>query len=204
MKRMPSASSAKNRFGASSSPAAFAAGLGTKNATSAAETRKLAESSQSAFVAPTVATRMPPSGAPTSIAPCWMPLRIPLARSIRIPASSTMSGSTAERAVAPGASRSAPRKTSAMSCQGSIPTVASSSGIPATAPALARSATMLVVRNPSRSTTTPPKNAARTIGTKLKKTTSAVSVALPVVVSTYHGIASCATALPVSETTSAA
>ena len=33
------------------------------------------------------------------------------------------------------------------------------SGIAATAPALARSATMLVVRKPSRSTTTPPKNA---------------------------------------------
>ena len=58
---------------------------------------------------------------------------------------------------------------------------------------------MLVVRNPSRSTTTPPKNAARTIGRKLKNTASAVSAALPVVVSTNQGIASCATAFPASE-----
>ncbi len=90
-----------------------------------------------------------------------------------------------------------------MSCQSSIPIVVCRSGIAATAPALARSATTLVVRNPSRSTITPPKNAARTIGTKLKKTASAVSLALPVVVSTNQGIASCATALPDSETTSA-
>jgi hypothetical protein len=74
----------------------------------------------------------------------------------------------------------------------------------ATAAELARSATMLDARNPRRSTTTPPKNAASTIGRKLKKTTRAVSVALPVVVRTYHGIAICATALPESEIVSAA
>ena len=45
---------------------------------------------------------------------------------------------------------------------------------------------------------------ASTIGRKLKKTTSAVSVALPVVVSTYQGIAICATALPAREMRSAA
>ncbi len=78
------------------------------------------------------------------------------------------------------------------------------SGIAATAAELARSATTLVVRNPSRSTTTPPKNAARTIGTKLKNTTSAVRVALPVSVSTNHGIAIWAIALPESEIASAA
>ena len=70
----------------------------------------------------------------------------------------------------PGASSSAPRNTSAISCQSSIPTVEWSSGIAATAAALARSATTLVVRKPSRSTTTPPKKAARTTGRKLKKT----------------------------------
>ena len=84
-----------------------------------------------------------------------------------------------------------------------MPTVEWSSGIAATAPALARSATTLVVRNPRRSTMTPPKNAARTMGTKLKKTASAVRVALPVVVRTNHGIASCAAAFPVSEIASA-
>ena len=73
----------------------------------------------------------------------------------------------------------------------------------ATAPALARSVTTLVVRKPSRSTMTPPKNAAMTIGRKLKNTTRAVSVALPVVVRTNHGIASCATALPGREIESA-
>ena len=39
---------------------------GIRNATSAAETRKLAASIQRAAVAPTVATRMPPTGAPRS------------------------------------------------------------------------------------------------------------------------------------------
>ncbi len=63
---------------------------------------------------------------------------------------------------------------------------------------------MLVALKPIRSTMTPPKNAARTSGRKLKKTASAVSVALPVVVRTNQGIASCATALPASETASAA
>ena len=63
---------------------------------------------------------------------------------------------------------------------------------------------MLATRNPSRSTTTPPKNAAITAGRKLKKTARPVSVALPVVVRTYQGIASCATALPASEIVSAA
>ena len=91
-----------------------------------------------------------------------------------------------------------------MSCHSSMPIVECSSGIAATVAALARSATTLVVRNPSRSTMTPPKNAARTIGRKLKKTTSAVNVALPVVVNTYQGIASCAAAFPVSEIASAA
>jgi hypothetical protein len=62
---------------------------------------------------------------------------------------------------------------------------------------------MLVARKPRRSTTTPPKKAASTIGRKLKKTASAVSVALPVVVSTYHGMAICATALPAREIVSA-
>ena len=66
--------------------------------------------------------------------------RIPLARSIRTPASSTTSGNSACLAVAPGASRSAPRNTSAMSCQSSIPTVELRRGIAATAAALARSA----------------------------------------------------------------
>jgi len=63
---------------------------------------------------------------------------------------------------------------------------------------------MLVALNPSRSTMTPPKNAASTIGRKLKKTARPVSVALPVVMSTYHGIASWATAFPASEIVSAA
>ena len=90
-----------------------------------------------------------------------------------------------------------------MSCHSSIPTVECRSGIAATAAALARSATTLVVRNPSRSTITPPKNPPMTSGRKLRKTASAVSAALPVVVSTNHGIASCATALPASEMTSA-
>jgi len=85
-----------------------------------------------------------------------------------------------------------------MSCQISIPTVASTSGMAATAAELARSATMLVARKPSRSTTTPPKKAASTIGRKLKKTARALRVALPVVASTNHGIAICATALPAS------
>jgi hypothetical protein len=73
----------------------------------------------------------------------------------------------------------------------------------ATAPALARSATTLVVRKPSRSTMTPPKNAASTVGRKLKKTASPVSVGLSVVTRTNHGIASCATTLPTSEIESA-
>ena len=106
----------------------------------AAETRKLAASSQRAVVAPNAATSTPPIGAPTSVEPCWMLARIPLARSMRTPASSTTSGSSAARAVAPGASSSAPRNTSAKSCQSSIPTVRSRSGIAATAAALARSA----------------------------------------------------------------
>jgi len=38
-----------------------------------------------------------------------------------------------------------------------------------------------------------------TIGRKLKNTARAVSAALPVVVRTNHGIASCATALPAKE-----
>ena len=63
---------------------------------------------------------------------------------------------------------------------------------------------MLVVLKPSRSTMTPPKNAERTIGRKLKNTESPVSAALPVVTSTYQGIASCATAFPESEIASAA
>jgi hypothetical protein len=71
-----------------------------------------------------------------------------------------------------------------------MPTVAWRSGIPATAAALARSARMLDLRNPRRSTITPPKNRARTMGRKLKKTASAVSEALPVVVRTYQGMAS--------------
>jgi hypothetical protein len=120
-----------------------------------------------------------------------------------MPASSTTSGKSACRAVAPGASRSAPRNTRAMSCQSSIPTVEWSRGIAATAPALARSAMTLVVRKPRRSTITPPKNAASTAGRKLKKTARAVYAALPVVTSTNHGIASCATALPTSEIESA-
>ena len=41
---------------------------------------------------------------------------------------------------------------------------------------------MLVLRNPSLSTITPPRNPARTTGRKLKNTASAVSHALPVVV----------------------
>ena len=90
-----------------------------------------------------------------------------------------------------------------MSCQSSSPTVECSSGIAATAPELARSATTLVALNPSRSTTTPPKNAASTIGRKLKNTARPVSAALPVVVSTNHGIATCATALPDKEIASA-
>ena len=87
---------------------AAAAGRGTKSPTSAAETRKLAASIHSAVVAPNAATRMPPSGAPTRVEPCWIAARIPLARSMRAPASSTTSGRSAARAVAPGASRSAP------------------------------------------------------------------------------------------------
>ncbi len=50
---------------------------------------------------------------------------------------------------------------------------------------------------------TPPKRPARTTGTKLKKTASPVSVGLPVVMSTYQGMASCATTLPESEIASA-
>lgn len=91
-----------------------------------------------------------------------------------------------------------------MTSQSSRPTVSYRSGIAATATELARSATTLATRNPRRSTTTPPKNAARTIGRKLKKTARPVSVALPVVVSTNHGIATYATALPASEIVSAA
>src|SRR6266540_5486360 len=74
----------------------------------------------------------------------------------------------------------------------------------ATAAALARSATTLVVRKPSRSTITPPKKAASTIGRKLKNTASPVSAGLPVVMSTNHGTASWVTALPLSEIASAA
>ena len=51
---------------------------------------------------------------------------------------------------------------------------------------------------------TPPKNAERTIGRKLKNTERPVSAALPVVTRTYQGIASCATAYPESEIASAA
>ena len=50
---------------------------------------------------------------------------------------------------------------------------------------------------------TPPKNAERTIGRKLKNTERPVSAALPVVTRTYQGIASCATAFPESEIASA-
>src|SRR5215217_5599254 len=74
----------------------------------------------------------------------------------------------------------------------------------ATAAALARSETTLVVRNPSLSTTTPPKNAASTVGRKLKNTASPVSAGLPVVTRTNHGTASCVTAFPVSEIASPA
>ena len=74
MKRSPSASSAKKRPPRSSEPRW---GRGTKTTTSAAEKRKLAASSHSAAFAPKAATRTPPSGAPISCAPCWMPARMP-------------------------------------------------------------------------------------------------------------------------------
>ena len=70
MNRSPSASSARNRPRASSLGAAC--GRGTKTTTSAAETRKLAASSQRAVVAPNAATSTPPIGAPTSVEPCWI------------------------------------------------------------------------------------------------------------------------------------
>ena len=63
---------------------------------------------------------------------------------------------------------------------------------------------MLAFRNPSRSTTTPPRKAESTIGRKLKKTARPVSAGLPVVVSTNHGMANCATAFPETEIASAA
>ena len=129
--------------------------------------------------------------------------RIPVARSNLVPASSAASGNSACRAVAPGASSSAPTNTSVSSCQISIPTVVCRSGIAATAAALARSATMLVVRKPTRSTITPPKKVASTIGTKLATTARLVSAALPVVTSTNQGIASWATWLPEREIASA-
>jgi hypothetical protein len=50
---------------------------------------------------------------------------------------------------------------------------------------------------------TPPKNPASTTGRKLKKTARPVSVGLPVVTRTNHGIASCATTLPTREIESA-
>ena len=205
MNRIPSASSPKNRpdGSVSDSGSHSRCGRGIAPATIAAETTKLAAFSQSAVVAPRLATSKPPSGPPTSSDPCWMLPRIPLARSMRTPASSTTSGKRAWRAVAPGASKRAPRKTSPMSCQSSIPTVVWINGIAATAPALARSAATLVVRNPSLSTMTPPKNAASTAGRKLKKTASPVSAALPVVTRTNHGTASRATAFPTSEIASA-
>ena len=114
----------------------------------------------------------------------------------RTSASSTRSGRSAARAVAPGR-RAVPRRTRAQGApRARSPPSCRGAGSRRRRPALARSATTLVVRNPSRSTIDPPKNAARTIGRKLKKTASAVSAALPVVVRTNHGIASCATALP--------
>jgi len=58
-------------------------------------------------------------------------------------------------------------------------------------------------RKPRRSTITPPKSPARTIGRKLKKTARPVRAALPVVVSTNHGIAICAAWFPESEIASA-
>ena len=169
-----------------------------------AETMKLTASSQSAVVDPRVATRTPPSGAPTSTEPRAMAPWRPVARSIRTSPSSATSGRSASRAVTPGASSSAPTNTSAITCQTSIPERASTSGMAATASALATSAATLVRRNPSRSTSAPPKNAEMTTGRNEKNAVNPVSAALPVSSSTSHGIAIRAIVLPVFETASAA
>ena len=68
---------------------------------------------------------------------------------------------------------------------------------------LATSASTLVRRKPSRSTIPPPKNVASTVGANVSAATTPVSVALPVVSRTYHGIATNPIAFPLSESASA-
>lgn len=71
-------------------------------------------------------------------------------------------------------------------------------GIAAIAAPLARSDTTLMRRNPSRSTSVPPKKEATTVASVVKKATMPVSAALPLCSSTNHGIATSASTLPVT------
>src|SRR5258707_4455516 len=69
----------------------------------------------------------------------------------------------------------------------------------AMAPPLARSAAMLACRWPTRSTSAPPKKAARTVAVNSQKAVTPVLAGLPVVCSTNQGTAISVRALPVSE-----
>src|SRR5258706_6926210 len=69
----------------------------------------------------------------------------------------------------------------------------------AMAPPLARSAAMLACRWPTRSTSAPPKKAARTVAVNSQKAVTPVLAGLPVVCSTNQGTAISVSALPVSE-----
>ena len=174
------------------------------SATSAAETRKLAESSQRAFVAPSVATMRPPMrGAEEhrELAGCRSGYRS-RAPSARRRARRGRAGLPPVRLppARPGARRGTrARRAARARCR-------RSSGGGGSPRRLRRSPGRR--RRSSCGTRGGPRSHRRRTprgrcGTKLKKTASAVRVALPVVVRTNHGIASCAAAFPVSEIASA-
>ena len=104
---------------------------------------------------------------------CAEPSRAaPVARDRRVPARSTRSGIREIRAVLPGHVEQTAEEdqgdAAARTAEGSKP---ASIGIASTVTPLARSATMLEARQPSRSTRTPPKAPPMTIGTVAKTPT---------------------------------
>jgi hypothetical protein len=96
---------------------------------------------------------------------------------MRTSESSTRSGNSDWRAVAPGALSRAPTKTSVSSCPSSIPVVEWRSGIAAPAAALPRSAMTLVAREPVDDAAA--EEPASTTGRKVKKTASRSAPGFP-------------------------
>ena len=97
--------------------------LGTQANMRTAETANVTASSTSTFVAPRTAISTPASGSSDHVGARETPSNRLVPRSSVIPACSSRSGSIASRAVWPGASRSAPPKTSASRAQNGSPTV---------------------------------------------------------------------------------